>query len=97
MVNSLLSEALQEHYKENLERYVREHPGEYILIEEGFIESFYKTKPEFEKEVDKKYGDSMSYTILGTRIPEKIQNNWLILETIALKTIIFGEEYGRRN
>lgn len=73
MANSLLSKVLQEYYKENLERYIKEHSGEYILIEVGFIESFYKTKIEFDTEIDKKYGNSIGYTILGTRIPEKTE------------------------
>lgn len=72
MANSLLYIELSQHYKTNLERYVKEHPGEYILIEEPSRESFYKSESEMNDGIYKKYGDSMSYTIFSTQIPEKI-------------------------
>jgi len=72
MADSLLYQELSEHYKSNLEKYVKEHPGEYILIEQYCIESFYATQSELNNAIKKKYGDSMSYTIIGTQIPKEM-------------------------
>ena len=72
MANSLLAQELNEYYEDNLERYVKEHPGEYILIEQIFMESFYATQSELNNAIQKKYGNSMSYTIIGTQIPKEM-------------------------
>lgn len=72
MTNYQLAAKLGEHYHNNLERYVKEHPGEYILIEEYGSETFYKDKSELDRAIDKKYGKVYGSTFFGTQIPEKM-------------------------
>jgi hypothetical protein len=46
MMNKERYERLEKHFKSNLARYIKEHPGKYILLEEGtpVKESFFRTK-----------------------------------------------------
>jgi hypothetical protein len=74
MANYLLIDQLREHYSNNLERYVKEHPGEYILIGTYFEESFYKTELELKFGIEKKYGSIYGSTFLGTNIPKEMPN-----------------------
>ena len=84
MTDEAIHKKLKEYYENNLERYIKEHPGEYILIEENFVESFYKNKVKFGDEIYKKYWNFSDYTVFGTMIP---QNN---SESIALKNNEFA-------
>jgi hypothetical protein len=69
MTDSFLHKKLREYYQQNLEKYIKEHPGEYILIEKDYEESFYKNKVQLGCAINKKYWSSKDYTIFGTQIP----------------------------
>ncbi|MBU2590246.1 MAG: hypothetical protein KKA65_03410 [Nanoarchaeota archaeon] len=54
---SKIFEKFEKHFKSNLERYVKEHPEEYVILENlsNIQESFYKTHLELEEYISIKY------------------------------------------
>jgi hypothetical protein len=60
MVNLPALQAQRQHYDSNLQQYVKEHPGEWVLIEGGTSSelkvSFFKTRAEYLRTVDKYKG-----------------------------------------
>ncbi len=74
MVSLAVTKKLEEHYKNNLERYVKEHSEEYLLLEDwpDIKESFYKTRSELETYKSNKYGIRIGYTILIEKIPKEM-------------------------
>lgn len=73
MVYLPLLEEMRELYRNNLQTYVREHPGEFLLLEsgrDGIEVSFYKTQNDFDK-ATKKYEGSIGSTFFAEQIPVK--------------------------
>jgi hypothetical protein len=72
---SVLAE-MRQHYKENLSKYVKEHKGEYLLLEQGhkgeIIESFYKTESELEG-ITKRTVGIFGPTTFTEKIPYRIE------------------------
>jgi DNA-directed RNA polymerase subunit RPC12/RpoP len=71
MVNLPLLEEMRKEFESDLKEYIKEHPGELVLFEEGesgkIYKTFYKTKKELENAIEKYKG------IFGaTRLIEKI-------------------------
>jgi len=72
MVNLATHQAMQRQLEENLPQYVREHPGEFVLFEGNWAKietTFYKTKGELEKALEK-YKGKYGPTTLSREIPQ---------------------------
>ena len=73
---------LNDYYHENLNKYIKEHPGEWIHIsireytetdelkEEDVIENFFKQKSKLERFIDKEYKGKRGYTFVLEKIPD---------------------------
>ena len=73
MVHAPTLEAMQKELRDNLQQYVKEHSGEFVLLEGGplgIITTFYKTKGELEKATEK-YKGLFGLTFLSRQIPVK--------------------------
>lgn len=90
MVCIAIMEEQREHLRKNLAKYKREHPGEWLFLNESLEETFYKTEEEFNKAM-KPYENSFGATIFTTRIPfdnkraeynleVKLEVDWTALE-----------------
>ena len=67
-------EAMQEKFNENLEQYIKEHPNEFVLFEEGpknFKTTFYKTREEVDQAINKDKGHFSRSNYLVKDIPSK--------------------------
>ncbi|MBL7100434.1 MAG: hypothetical protein ISS23_00600 [Nanoarchaeota archaeon] len=74
MVSIEVFKKLKKHYENNLAKYVKEHPEEYILLEDEskIKESFYKTEIELKEYISDKYGDNLGYTVFSEKIPKDV-------------------------
>lgn len=74
MVSLEVWKKLRKHYESNLEKYVKEHPEEYVLLEDGsnIKESFYKAETELEEYISDKYGNNIGYTVFSEKIPKEL-------------------------
>lgn len=71
MVCLPLLQEMREFYKKSLEEYVKNHPGEWVIIQSGRrgLEAiFYKKRKEFDEEISK-YKGRIGATFLTQRIP----------------------------
>ncbi|MEK6952364.1 MAG: hypothetical protein AABX29_05085 [Nanoarchaeota archaeon] len=76
MVHLKTLDRMREYLSQNLEQYVREHPGEFILIEgcpfNPLTITFYKTQEELNA-ATRKYEGLYGPTFLVKQIPTKIE------------------------
>jgi hypothetical protein len=70
MVHLDTHQEMEKKYRNNLEQYIREHPGEFVLFEkDGKIEeTFYKTEKELDKAIEK-YKGLFGPTFFSAQIP----------------------------
>jgi hypothetical protein len=58
----------ENHFGKNLERYKKEHPGEWIILDSSLKETFYKDEAEYYKALEP-YKNSFGPGIIAQRIP----------------------------
>ena len=93
MVHLETSEAQEKYYNKNLDRYVKEHSEEFVVIEGGseqFKETFFKRKENL-SEYLKKYGGQYEPTFFVKEIPH--QSLVSKLET-SRRHGLFGDKEG---
>ena len=72
----MLRKEMEKYYYMNIERYILEHPSEFVLINtygNSFEETFFETEEEMNKLVGKKYGGRAQATYFKAQVPASLE------------------------